>query len=191
MAKELGLVRRPIRVGPPPRPPRRRRRRRPTTTYQNGFEAAGARAGAIFGAIGGNAGLGAGIVAGAGLLGGLLVDQSRWSQEIAFQQGYAARDAAGHRRPRHGERRTNYRAVIAQMGCRSSIARHPSFHLPDTQIQRRPFHRYSDHASNESGANGSAAASTNGTPLPVTTAAALCELGATAPSATRRPECAR
>jgi len=83
--------------------------------------------------------------------------------------GYSARDAAGHRRPRHGERRTNYRAVIAQMGCRSSIARHPSFHLPDTQIQRRPFHRHGDHASNESGANGSAAASTNGTPLPVTT----------------------
>jgi hypothetical protein len=52
--------------------------------------------------------------------------------------GVTPRDAAGHRRPRHGERRTNYRAVIAQMRCRSSIARHPSFHLPDTQIQRRP-----------------------------------------------------
>ena len=164
--KELGLVRRPIRVGPPPRPPRRRRRRRPTTTY----------------------GLRRPVPEPMRSLARLaampvlcrdrrrrraprrmLVDQSRWPQEIAFQQGYAARDAAGHRRPRHGERRTNYRAVIAQMGCRSSIARHPSFRLPDTQIQRRPFHRHSDHASNESGADGSAAASTNGTPLPVTT----------------------
>ena len=166
--KELGLVRRPIRVGPPPRPPRRRRRRRPTTTYQNGFEAAGARAGAIFGAIGGNAGLGARIVAGAGLLGGCSSINPGGLRRL-HSNGVTPRDAAGHRRPRHGERRTNYRAVIAQMRCRSSIARHPSFHLPDTQIQRRPFHRYSDHASNESGANGSAAASTNGTPLPVTT----------------------
>ena len=52
--------------------------------------AAGAGVGAIIGAIGGNAGLGAGIGAGAGLAGGLLVDQSRRSQDRAFQQGYAA-----------------------------------------------------------------------------------------------------
>ena len=52
--------------------------------------AAGAGVGAVFGAIGGNAGLGAGIGAGACLLGGLLVDQSRRSQDAAFQQGYTA-----------------------------------------------------------------------------------------------------
>ena len=43
------------------------------------------------------------------------------------------------------EARTDHKAVVAQMGCRSSIARHTDFqhqrHLPDTQTQRRPFHR--------------------------------------------------
>jgi hypothetical protein len=36
------------------------------------------------------AGLGAAAGAGAGLLGGLLVDQSRQAQDRAFQQGFAA-----------------------------------------------------------------------------------------------------
>jgi hypothetical protein len=40
--------------------------------------------------MGGNAGLGVVAGAGAGLIGGLVVDQSRRSQDRAFQEGYAA-----------------------------------------------------------------------------------------------------
>jgi hypothetical protein len=50
----------------------------------------GAGIGAVAGAIGGNAGLGAAAGAGAGLLGGLIFDQARRSQDVAFQQGFAA-----------------------------------------------------------------------------------------------------
>ena len=52
--------------------------------------AAGAGIGAIAGAIGGNAEFRAAGCAGAGLLGGLLFDQSRQAQDRAFQQGVAA-----------------------------------------------------------------------------------------------------
>ena len=52
--------------------------------------AIGAGGGAVLGAIGGNAGLGAVAGAGAGLLGGLVVDQARRSEDRAFQQGFAA-----------------------------------------------------------------------------------------------------
>jgi hypothetical protein len=50
----------------------------------------GAGIGAIAGAIGGNAGLRAAAGAGAGLVGVLIFDQARRSQDAAFQQGFAA-----------------------------------------------------------------------------------------------------
>jgi hypothetical protein len=49
--------------------------------------AAGAAGGALVGAIAGNAGLGALIGAGVGAGGGYLYDQSKQSQQRAYQQG--------------------------------------------------------------------------------------------------------
>ncbi len=57
--------------------------------------AGGAGIGAVAGATGGNAGLGAAAGAGAGLLGGLIFDQQRRSEDRAFQQGYAAGRVGG------------------------------------------------------------------------------------------------
>lgn len=50
--------------------------------------AAGTAGGALIGALAGNAGLGALIGGGVGAAGGYLFDQSKQSQERAFQQGY-------------------------------------------------------------------------------------------------------
>jgi hypothetical protein len=55
----------------------------------------GAGAGAALGAIGGNAGLGAVAGAGAGLVGGLLVDKAKKSEDAAYKQGYAAGKSGG------------------------------------------------------------------------------------------------
>ena len=48
----------------------------------------GAGAGALIGAMAGNAGMGAAIGAGAGLVGGVLYDHNKKSEESAYQNGY-------------------------------------------------------------------------------------------------------
>lgn len=55
----------------------------------------GAGAGALIGAIAGNAGMGAAIGAGVGLVGSVLYDHYKKSEEAAYQKGYNQGAASG------------------------------------------------------------------------------------------------